>query len=212
MLQSTVIPSEDVPDRVLIEAARRGDRQGFEGLMSRYQDRLFVSMRNHVGCPEMADDIVQDAFVRAFQFLDSFKQESEFYTWLFRIALNSRRRYVRKIRATISLEVEGQYTIHPQAPRNESPTMRFERQEQRQLVRDALARLDEHHRTILILREFKGFDYQAIAKAMDLKMGTVRSRLARARARLRAELVDQVSVEKTPNRLAISDQHYAHAQ
>ena len=156
--------------------------------MHRYQNRLFVSIRTSVQCPILAEDIVQEAFLKAFQHLDSFKLQSEFYTWLFRIALNSKFEYFRRAKKTFSIDSVEVESI-PHRPRSwDSPTMRVERNEQQNQVRDALARLEDHHRSILMLREFEEFDYQTIATILDVKIGTVRSRLARARARLRGEL------------------------
>jgi RNA polymerase sigma-70 factor (ECF subfamily) len=188
LFQSTSQQADHASDRELIEAAKRGDRSGFERLVHRYQERLFISVRNSVHCPILAEDIVQEAFLKAFQYLDSFKLQSEFYTWLYRIALNSRLTYFRRLKKTLSLETVEDESIPMQSQSWESPTGRMERDEQQNQVRDALARLEEHHRLILMLREFEEFDYQTIATILDVKIGTVRSRLARARARLRAEL------------------------
>lgn len=193
-MQSTA--TKHVPcDRDLIDAARRGEQIGFERLVERYQNRLFVSMRNDVGCPILAEDIVQEAFVRAFRFLDSFKHNSNFYTWLYRIALNSRRDYTRNRGRMVSLEAVSESSRQVSSGIDDTPEHRFERSEDQQQVRQALGRLSEHHRRILILREFEGFDYQSIADLMHLKKGTVRSRLARARAQLRKELSRYVSAK-----------------
>ena len=191
-MQSTAT-SDTVPcDRDLIDAARRGEQFGFEQLVERYQNRLFVSMRNDVGCPILAEDIVQEAFVRAFRFLDSFKYHSNFYTWLYRIALNSRRDYTRNRGRMVSIETVCESSRQVPSELDDSPEKHIERTEDQQQVRQALARLSEHHRRILILREFEGFDYQSIADLMHLNKGTVRSRLARARAQLRKELSSYV--------------------
>lgn len=200
MLQSTSQPTDKSSDRDLIQAARRGDRSGFERLVLRHQERLFISVRNSVHCPILAEDIVQEAFLKAFQYLDSFKLQSEFYTWLYRIALNSRLTYFRRLKKTLSLETVEDESIPLQSQSWESPTGRMERDEQQNQVRDALARLEEHHRLILMLREFEEFDYQTIATILDVKIGTVRSRLARARARLKTELDAYQSDRKIPVR------------
>ncbi len=196
MLPSTSETTENVADRDLIEAAQGGDRSGFERLVLRYQDRLFVSIRNSVHCPILAEDIVQEAFLKAYQYIDSFKHESGFYTWLYRIALNSRLTYFRRLKKTLSLESVEHESIPMRSRSWESPTGRAERDEQQNQVRDALARLEDHHRLILMLREFEDFDYQTIATILDVKIGTVRSRLARARARLRVELTEYQKAQK----------------
>ena len=194
-MQLTVTTDAATSDRDLIDAARRGEQFGFEQLVERYQNRLFIAMRNDVGCPILAEDIVQEAFVRAFRFLDSFKCQSHFYTWLYRIALNSRRDYIRNRGKTVSLETVGENSCQDSSKPSDRPDNRFERAEDQQQVREALGRLEENHRTILILREFEGFDYQSIADTLHLNKGTVRSRLARARASLRKELTAYVSAK-----------------
>jgi len=183
---------QSVSDSQLIQSARNGEQGGYEQLVLRYQDRLFRSMLGNVGCPIFAEEIVQEAFVRAFQHLDSFENRSNFYTWLYRIALNSRRPYLRNRHRTLQLDSVGEQTPAMWTRSQDSPPGRAERLEDRKQVRDALARLDERQRTILVLREFDGLNYQQIADVMQLNMGTVRSRLARARARLKKELTPYV--------------------
>ena len=177
-----------VSDSVLIRAALGGDQSGYEQLTLRYQDRLYSSIRHEVGCSVLAEDIVQDAFVRAFVNLESFRAESNFYTWLYRIALNARRSYFRGSHRALPLDLVGDTPEQMWTEPQDSPSDSVERTEERRKVREALTRLDEHHRTILILREFEGFDYQAIAEVLHVKIGTVRSRLSRARAQLKREL------------------------
>ncbi len=179
-------------DQELIQMALEGEQHGYDELMQRYQNRLFVSIRNDVGCSMVAEDVVQDAFVRAFRYLGSFKNQSNFYTWLYRIALNSRRNHIRRNNRAMSLDtVREPYEMTTEA--RESPDRCSQRQEERGQVRAALTRLDSHHRTILILREFEGFDYQTIADILQVGKGTVRSRLSRARARLKKELTPYVT-------------------
>lgn len=177
-----------VSDQELIDSALSGDPWGYEQIVRRYQDRLYTAMWGNVGCPVLAEDIVQEAFVRAFMHLDSFRSESNFYTWLYRIALNSRRKYYRNKVGTIPLDLLDENAQHASTDRMDSPSSAIERREDRREVQEALDRLDEGHRTILILREFDGFDYQRIADVLNVPMGTVRSRLSRARAQLRREL------------------------
>lgn len=199
MQSTTYKPNRTAPvpqsDPDLIRSALRGEQGGYEGLTRRYQDRLFASMRGDVGCSTMAEDIVQEAFVRAFVHLDTFRGHSNFYTWLYRIALNSRRSYLRKNRVTVPLDSVAEVECQIDACSPDAPTRRIERNEEKTQVREALSRLDEPYRQILILREFEGFDYQTIADVLQVKMGTVRSRLARARARLKKELTSYVDAK-----------------
>ncbi len=175
-------------DAQLIEAALAGVEDAYSEIMRRHKDRLVTSIRGDVNCSESAEDIVQDAFVRAFSKLHLFRCESSLYTWLYRIALNSRRYYMRNRHRTMQLDAALDRPDFSWVAPQTTPEDVVEGREEREQVRAALARLEAHHRTILMLREFEGCDYQAISEALDVTLGTVRSRLSRARAQLRKEL------------------------
>lgn len=175
-------------DSELIAMALAGDQAGFEGLVGRYQDRLFVALLGMVQCPGLAEDIAQDAFVKAFLNLHAFRRDSHFYTWLFRIALNSRRRYFRTRNRTTSLDSVAEIDQDRIANVDESPPAAAQLDETRTEIRSALARLSESQRKILMMREFEGFSYRAIAGILGICLGTVRSRISRARDELRREL------------------------
>lgn len=190
-LQSTATDSCDalhLADGELVRVTVLGDHRGYELLTRRYQNRLFKSILRQVGCVVAAEEIVQDAFVRAFLSLDSFQKKSNFYTWLYRIALNSCRTDFRRKQKMRPLESMGQDFDRLASDQQALPPESIERAEERSQVRAAMQRLDESYRTILVLREFEGFDYQAIADVLGIKVGTVRSRLSRARQQLRSEL------------------------
>ena len=191
-MYSTMTPADSgeqiVSDSQLIEAALLGDQTAHTQLVDRYKDRLFTAIRSDVGCPEIAEDIVQDAFIRAFMKLGTFRRESGFYTWLYRIALNSRRYYLRNRLRSMPLDDASDQSVSSWLEPESGPSQMMERREECVAVRQALDRLDEHHRDILLLREFEGFDYRRIAEVLHLTMGTVRSRLSRAREQLRREL------------------------
>ncbi|MDE0866624.1 MAG: sigma-70 family RNA polymerase sigma factor [Rubripirellula sp.] len=179
-------------DSQLIASALAGHQCGYTKLVSRHQDRLLTAIRDKVVCNGIAEDIVQDAFVSAFKNLKSFRSESGFYTWLYRIALNSRRYYLRNRHRTTTLN-EAHETCQPARHAScldnvDGPLECLERVEDCAAVDLAMNRLDEHHREILYLREFEGFDYRRIAEVLHLTLGTVRSRISRARAQLRQEL------------------------
>ena len=178
----------EMSDGELVRITVGGDHQGYEVLTRRYQNRLFKSILRQVGCVVAAEEIVQDAFVRAFLALDSFQKKSSFYTWLYRIALNASRSDSRRTQKMHPLESIGTSVDQLTTDHKVLPSESIERDEERKHVREAMQRLDESYRAILILREFEGFDYQAIAHVLDIKIGTVRSRLSRARQQLRAEL------------------------
>lgn len=175
-------------DSRLINEALAGNSASFGQLVRRYQDRLYNTMYHVVHHAEEAQDVVQEAFVQAFVKLDTFQRTSAFYTWLYRIAFNTAISRQRRQRPTVSVEqaraATGEEPIDAQAP----PQERLEQEERVAQVRAALATLTEDHRAILVLREMEGCDYETIAQMLDLPVGTVRSRLHRARLQLRDEL------------------------
>jgi RNA polymerase sigma-70 factor, ECF subfamily len=192
--QGTTV-SDDAP---LIEQTLKGDPAAFGQLVSKYQDRLFNALVHSVGHTEDARDIVQDAFVQAFVKLDTFHQTSAFYTWLYRIAFNvaASRRRKRKIVSSVEQvrEMSGQEPVDSGA----EPSGHLEQQERRRQVREALAQLSEEHRAILVLREMDGYDYEEIAEILELPVGTVRSRLHRARLQMRNQLKEVLALEEEP--------------
>ena len=199
-------------DSQLIVSALAGHQRGYAMLVTRYQHRLLTAIRASVVCSGIAEDIVQDAFVRAFRNLESFRSESGFYTWLYRIALNSRRYYLRNRHRMTTLDEtceNGLPARHTSCLDNsDAPLECLERAEDCAAVNLAMNRLDEHHREILHLREFEGFDYRRIAEVLHLTMGTVRSRISRARAQLRQELAVYWSAKPIdPGCRFVSGQH-----
>lgn len=174
-------------DRVLIRASCGGDREAFGQLVRKYQDRLYNGMVHKLGSPVDAEDVAQEAFVQAYLKLDTFRQESTFFTWLYRIALNlawtrrHRKRHETPFADLSELPGTDQQTT-------ESPGDTLVRKEECELVHRALADLRDDQRMILVLRELQGFDYATIADLLDTKIGTVRSRIHRAREALRYHL------------------------
>jgi RNA polymerase sigma-70 factor, ECF subfamily len=175
-------------DATLIDLALGGDAAAFGWLVRRYQDRLYTSLVHVSGSRDEAEDVVQDAFVQAFLKLRSFERQSTFYTWLYRIAFNTAvsRRRKRRVEGSVD-QVRAAVGDEP-ADRRERPEEQVLRQERAELLAKALGGLSAEHRAILILREMEGRDYEQIAQILDLPVGTVRSRLHRARAHLRIEL------------------------
>src|SRR5262245_28382782 len=175
-------------DATLIDLALGGDAAAFGWLVRRYQDRLYTSLVHVSGSRDEAEDVVQDAFVQAFLKLRSFERQSTFYTWLYRIAFNTAVSRRRKRRVEGSVEHVRASVGDEPADRCERPEEQVLRQERAELLARALEGLSDEHRAILILREMEGCDYEQIAQILDLPVGTVRSRLHRARAHLRIEL------------------------
>ena len=190
-------------DAQLIGQALAGQTAAFGQLVQKYQDRLYNTVVHVAGNAEDAKDVVQEAFVQAFLKLESFQGASAFYTWLYRIAFNVAATHCRRRGAMRSAErialAEGHLrnAVEPH-PDNaaDDPGERLEREERCRQVRHAISQLPEEHRVVLVLREMDGCCYETIAEILDLPVGTVRSRLHRARMQLREQLKEVLAVEE----------------
>ena len=179
-------------DQLLIQRCLAGQTDAFGELVLRYQDRLYHAVFMMVGSAEDARDLSQEAFVHAFRKLASFRGDSAFYTWLFRIAINAtisfRRKAARKKASSIDTARETM-GFEPLDHRTDvSPSFPLEVTEQQQLVRRALSELSEDFRTALVLTEIEGMSYEDAAESVGCPIGTIRSRVHRARAELREKL------------------------
>jgi RNA polymerase sigma-70 factor, ECF subfamily len=168
----------------LIHAAIGGDSAAFGDLVRRYQDRLYTAVVHIVGCRSEAEDVVQDAFVQAYVKLETFKHNSRFYTWLYRIAFNVSISRRRRRRVEVSWDETRDLTGDEPVDDDLSPTQPLEQAERRELLQQAMTLLTEEHRAIIVLRHMEDFSYEDIAQILDISVGTVRSRLHRARAAL----------------------------
>ena len=185
-----------VDDNRLIIEALAGKTDSFGRLVERYQDRLFHAMSHVAGSVEDAHDIVQDAFTQAFVKLESFRGASAFYTWLYRIAFNVAASRRRRARPTVSTDRNqtdrGEQVIDPR----EAPHERLEQQERAERVHAALNALPDEYRQVMVLREMDGCSYEVIAEILDLPVGTVRSRLHRARTQMRELLKEVLEIDR----------------
>ena len=187
---------QNLTDQQLIDQTLSGNTDAYGVLVGRHQDRLFNSLVHLMRNESDAEDVVQDAFVLALTKLGSFKGNSQFYTWLFRIARNSAISRLRKKRPKVSLDSSlsgspsGDEMPLELPGKVAAPSDEMERQERAQGLMDALGRLSPEHREILVLREMDNLDYETIGEMLDLAVGTVRSRLHRARSQLRELLQD----------------------
>lgn len=174
-------------DRRLIADCLAGHTSAFGVLVRRYQDRLYNSVVRMVDNAEDAADVVQDAFLNAYQSLNSFKGDSEFFTWLYRIAFNAAISLKRKRKTVLSFNAgDDRITAEPADPSDLfRPGVALERSEEDAQLQAALNRLSPEHRAVLILKELEGQKYEDIAQVLDVPVGTVRSRLHRARMELR---------------------------
>jgi RNA polymerase sigma-70 factor (ECF subfamily) len=189
-------PLSTADDQQLIQQCLSGNTEAFGDLVIRYQDRLYNSLMLMVGSPEDARDLAQEAFVHAFRKLDSFRGDAAFYTWLFRIAVNAaisfRRRAARQKSASIDVLKEAAGAEPLDRHDDSSPSSQIETQETQQVVRRALGELSEEFRTALVLTEIEGMSYEEAATAVGCPIGTIRSRIHRARNELREKLRLQI--------------------
>lgn len=175
-------------DQELIRRTLDGQGETFGQLISKYQDRLYNGMVQILRNETDAEDVVQDAFVLAFTKLETFKGNSAFFTWLYRIAYNVAITRLRRRKSNVSLEGRDETGKLDFPAGGPAPEDRINQQEQALQLNKALERLSQEHRAILILREMEELDYDAISEVLDLPIGTVRSRLHRARGHLKEHL------------------------
>ena len=182
------ITGQTATEKQLIERSLAGNQDAFGQLVRKYQDRLFTSLSHLTGSHADAEDIAQDAFVQAYLKLSTFRQHCAFYTWLYRIALNILYTRTRRQRIRACLSHTRQVKAEDQSDPHGTPADELARREDAGQIRQALNALSEEHRAILVLRGVEGFDYDTIAETLELNVGTVRSRLHRARIELRDQL------------------------
>ena len=178
-------------DQELIAECLKGQTHAFGDLVARYQNRLYNTLVIVLGSVDDAHDVAQEAFVSAFQKLHTFKGRSAFYSWLFRIALNSAASQRRKLsRVAVSIDVSRDESGMEPVDRHPAsrPEHALETTERQTAVRAALAELAEEFRTALVLKEMEALSYEQIAEIVGCPLGTVRSRIHRARSELREKL------------------------
>ena len=205
----------DSDDAVLIERCRAGDLAAFEPLVQKYRQRVYRLAYNVLRDPEEAWDVAQDAFIRAFQALASFRGDSAFYTWLFRIVMNvardRARQHAARGRAFGTERVEEADWDRALTDHGTTPDTHAAEVEERERINRALATLSEPHRAIIMLSDLEGLSYREIAEVLNIPMGTVMSRLHNARRRLR-EALGPLLVLILALLLALAVTAVAHAQ
>jgi RNA polymerase sigma-70 factor (ECF subfamily) len=175
-------------DQELIAAVLAGSEAAFAGLVDRYQDRVYRLVSRYTRDPGECEDLAQEVFLRVFRKLHTFQHESQFYTWVYRIAVNAAndllakagRRRLRLVEDDATLDALGDPRGTGDAP--EAP---LERAELARVTRELLDELPEKFRTVLVLREFEDLSYNEMAEVLQCRLGTVESRLFRARQRFR---------------------------
>lgn len=183
-------------EQELVSRARAGDTAAFEHLMLDSQDRVYTLCLRMTGDREDALDLAQETFFNAWRGLGSFQGNSSFSTWVYRLASNACIDFLRKRKrrqqgeSPHSLDDEEAPLPEPADPRG-SPEEELERRELRRAVERGLQALPDHHRQVLVMRELSGMSYQEIGAVLDLDLGTVKSRIARARLALKKFLVQE---------------------
>ncbi len=194
-----IVPQvDDTREMDLFRRAQTGDRGAFGQLAIRLQDRLYNAILRVVGDREEARELTQEAFVKALTKIESFRGDSQPFTWMFRIGVNLAISHLRKVqrRRTFSLDAprngsddQASALVDRLAGDGESPTEAIERRETQQQVLVALGQLDAEYRAILVMRDIEDMDYQQMANVLDIPLGTLKSKLFRARLAMREQMV-----------------------
>ena len=186
--------SEREVDQALVERVQRGDKRAFELLVSKYQRKIFRLLSRLIRDPAEIEDVAQEAFIKAYRALPNFRGESAFYTWLYRIAINTAKHHLvaqgrRLPLAAPALDEDGQERDSAEAAADlDTPESLLATRQVGDAVERAIARLPADLRAALMLRELDGLSYEEIAQSMGTPIGTVRSRIFRARDAVATEL------------------------
>ena len=177
-------------DLSLVRRAKKGDYRAFDLLVLKYQSRVIATAFKFVKEKQLAEDIAQEAFIKSYKSIDSFREESSFYTWVYRITVNTAKNYLvsskRRDEVMIS-DLSQDDSFYPEKLDVDSPQEILKASEMRDLICETLSSLGEETRTALSLREFDGLSYEQIAEIVQCPVGTVRSRIFRGR-----EIIEEV--------------------
>jgi RNA polymerase sigma-70 factor (ECF subfamily) len=174
-------------DQQLVERVQRGDKKAFDLLVLKYQQKVANLVSRYVRDPSETLDVTQEAFIKAYRALPNFRGESAFYTWLYRIAINTAKNFLvaqgrRPPGTDIDSETAEQLDVGVRLKEHATPENHLLEEELAMTVKQAIEDLPDDLRTAITLRELEGLSYEEIARAMDCPVGTVRSRIFRARA------------------------------
>jgi RNA polymerase sigma-70 factor (ECF subfamily) len=178
--------TQDENDQELVRRVQAGDQSAFNVLVLKYQHRVLKLVSRFVNDATEAEDVAQEAFLKAYRALPSFRGDSAFYTWLYRIAINTAKNALvahkrRPVDFDLDLQDPEQFERQARLKEADTPEAVLLTDEIRDVVEKAMAQLPEDLRTAIVLRELEGLSYEEIAEAMDCPVGTVRSRIFRAR-------------------------------
>ena len=178
--------SNQASDKKLVERVQKGDNGAFDLLVLKYQHKIVNLIMRYVRDPELAQDIAQEAFIKAYRALPRFRGDSAFYTWMYRIAVNTAKNHLaaqrrRPMDIELDLQDPEQFDLHAKLKETDTPEGVALGDELMVTVERAIAALPEDLRTAIILRELEGMSYEEISQTMECPVGTVRSRIFRAR-------------------------------
>jgi len=185
--------SEAQVDQLLVERVQKGDKHAFDLLISKYQRRIVNLVRRYVSDQDEAMDVAQESFIKAYRALKNFRGDSAFYTWLYRIAINTAKNWLvaQKRRPPLS-DIDAadaeQYDFDSRLKEKGTPENELLREEINRTVFNSISELPEDLRTAIMLREIEGMSYEEIATTMECPIGTVRSRIFRAREAIDVQL------------------------
>jgi RNA polymerase sigma-70 factor (ECF subfamily) len=187
----------NIDDSVLVQQSQMGDTTAMERLILRYQNRIYNVVLKMCGNPDDAAELAQETFVKVIESIDKFQGKSSFYTWLFRIAVNLTLNHCQRSSRTATRSLDAEETTEQDGTASQSlreclsderaldPAAVAQSRELCELAKKCLMQLEEPQRAVVVLRDIEGMDYAQIADVLNIELGTVRSRLSRARSSLR---------------------------
>lgn len=185
--------SDKNTDMILVAKVQQGDKKAFDVLVLKYQQKVVNIVSRYIRDPHESLDVTQEAFIKAYRALPNFRGDSAFYTWLYRIAINTAKNHLvaqnrRPPNTDVEAETAEQIDAGEKLKNRESPEHLLLKDEIAETVRSAIEGLPEELKTAITLRELEGLSYEEIANAMSCPIGTVRSRIFRAREAIDAKL------------------------
>jgi RNA polymerase sigma-70 factor (ECF subfamily) len=180
------VTSNKAADQLLVERVQKGDKKAFDALVLKYQQKVANLISRYIRDPSEVLDVTQEAFIKAYRALPNFRGESAFYTWLYRVAINTAKNHLaaasrRPPKEDIEAETAEQMDMGTRLKEQDTPEQLAMQSQVAETIKAALESLPDDLRTAISLREFEGLSYEEIAEAMDCPIGTVRSRIFRAR-------------------------------
>lgn len=189
-------------DELLIKRCQKGDIDAFEELISKYQKTAYNIALKTLKNPEDAMDASQEALIKVYKSMKTFKSDSKFSTWLYRIVVNTCLDYIKKQSKAKVYSLDKELETNDGEIKREvrdnslTPEEAFEKKETKKLVRDSIHKLDEKHKAVIVLRDIEGFSYDEIADIIECNIGTVKSRIKRAREKLKQIILNEMEQNK----------------